>query len=236
MLKLKSKSAPRDLCDRDFYEQACSYFYYHAEQRTTMINYFIAVFGACIALYGSLIAKYPFASVLISVFLCLISVLFCSMDVRNRFDVKQSQSVIAQIEKDYQKNRLQGDAQAVYGVFSNEDNLFCYYGLEKRLSKDHKEYRKFRRIQKRIKLLEFFKLHKKAETLQTKFNHMVKNYLGDANLISYDEFVESMNHPGIMSLSRSIKWMYYLCITMSACGVVFALYMAGIIDLSKLLG
>ena len=32
----------KNLTDADFYQQACSYFYYHAEQRTTMINYFIA--------------------------------------------------------------------------------------------------------------------------------------------------------------------------------------------------
>ena len=43
------------LTDRDFYEQACEYFYYHAGQRTTMINYFIAVFGAFLAVYGALI-------------------------------------------------------------------------------------------------------------------------------------------------------------------------------------
>ena len=58
----KDKIETRDLTDRDFYEQACSYFYYHAEQRTTMINYFIAVFAAGLALYGSLIEKYPTAT------------------------------------------------------------------------------------------------------------------------------------------------------------------------------
>ena len=59
----------KDLSNKDFYEQACSYFYYHAGQRTTMINYFIAAFGAFIALYGALISAYTVASMLIAVFM-----------------------------------------------------------------------------------------------------------------------------------------------------------------------
>ena len=46
----------KNLTDSDFYQQACSYFYYHAEQRTTMINYFVAIFAAAIALYGTLLS------------------------------------------------------------------------------------------------------------------------------------------------------------------------------------
>ena len=83
------------LTDQDFYQQACAYFYYHAEQRTTMINYFIAVFAACIALYGSLLEKYTLASMLIAVFLLVVSVLFFMIDLRNKFDVKESQSGIS---------------------------------------------------------------------------------------------------------------------------------------------
>ena len=70
---LKEKGA---LNDKDFYEQACSYFYYHAGQRTTMINYFIAVFGAFIALYGALISTYTLASMLIAVFMGIVSFIF----------------------------------------------------------------------------------------------------------------------------------------------------------------
>ena len=69
-----------DLTDRDFYQQACAYFYYHAEQRTTMINYFIAVFAACLALYGSLLAKYPLASIFVAGFLLIVSIIFYAID------------------------------------------------------------------------------------------------------------------------------------------------------------
>ena len=121
----------KDLSDKDFYLQACEYFYYHAEQRTTMINYFIAVFAACIALYGSLIDEYSLASTLIAVFLFFVSVLFYCIDLRNRFDVKQSQSVIAQIERDYGVHKpYENGGLYAYGVFSNEDNTFKYYGYK----------------------------------------------------------------------------------------------------------
>lgn len=83
----KNNMETRDLTDKDFYDQACSYFYYHAEQRTTMINYFIAVFAAGLALYGSMLEKYPFASMFVSIFMFVVSLLFHLIDLRNRFDV-----------------------------------------------------------------------------------------------------------------------------------------------------
>ena len=146
------------LTDKDFYEQACQYFYYHAEQRTTMINYFIAVFGAGIALFGNVIGKNAVAGVIISAFLFLISVLFCSIDLRNRFDVKHSQCVITQIEHDYRMDRLKrSNADYVYGVFSNEDNTFRYYGFEHRREECNAEYRKLRKLYKKIKLFKKIK-------------------------------------------------------------------------------
>ena len=83
----KNNMETRDLTDKDFYDQACSYFYYHAEQRTTMINYFIAVFAAGLALYGSMLEKYPFASMFVAIFMFVVSLLFHLIDLRNRFDV-----------------------------------------------------------------------------------------------------------------------------------------------------
>lgn len=41
------------LTQKDLYDKAYAYFEYHAGQRMNMLNYFIAVFGACVALYGS---------------------------------------------------------------------------------------------------------------------------------------------------------------------------------------
>ena len=52
----------RTLTDSDFYTQACSYFYYHAGQRTTMINFFIAVFGALSAPVPSAQGRLPFVT------------------------------------------------------------------------------------------------------------------------------------------------------------------------------
>lgn len=214
----------KDLTDKDFYQQACSYFYYHAEQRTTMINYFIAVFAACIALYGSLISVYPLASFLIACFLLAVTALFFSIDLRNRFDVKQSQCVITQIERDYKMDLLRGDkAQYVYGVFSNEDNTFKYYGLEKRLSSDNAEYRRLRRLYKEIKRKKKLRWKKrKLEILQKNFDKKVDEFLGDGKTISKDELMSSMASGPILSLSRSIRLMYYLCMGMSACGIIFA--------------
>lgn len=85
--------------EEKFYEQACSYFYYHAEQRTNMINYFTVVFGAGLALYGTLIKEYTVAAAMISLFMACISTLFYLIDQRNKFDVKQSQMVICEFEK-----------------------------------------------------------------------------------------------------------------------------------------
>ena len=55
--------------------------------------------------------------------------------------LKQSQSVIAQIERDYYRDTLKDKNQkSVYGVFSNEDNTFKYYNFEKRHLKENKKY------------------------------------------------------------------------------------------------
>lgn len=236
MIENKIKEETKNLTDKDFYQQACSYFYYHAEQRTTMINYFTAVFGACVALYGSLIATQPLASVLISVFLLIIAFLFYSIDLRNRFDVKQSQCVIAQIERDYRMDLLRHEySDYAYGVFSNEDNTFKYYGLEKRLSKGETEYRKLRRLHKMIKFLKFIRVKKNfILKKENDFQERVKSYLKNEKTISKDEFISSMNSNSILSLSRSIKFMYYLCMIMSIGGIIFGLYMAGAIDVIKI--
>ena len=94
-----TNNSSKTLTDVDFYAQACSYFYYHAGQRTTMINYFIAVYGALIALYGAMLASYTLASVLTAFFMGLVSWIFYMIDIRNKFDVKESQNVIEQIER-----------------------------------------------------------------------------------------------------------------------------------------
>lgn len=214
-----------DLTDKDFYDQACQYFYYHAEQRITMINYFIAVFGAGIALYGNFINENPAAAFIVSAFLLIISALFCSIDFRNKFDVKQSQSVIVQIEHDYGRDRLEGaDARSTYGVFSNEDNTFRYVGREHRKEEENKDYREFRTLYKKIKRLKKKKSNlDKIELLEAELEEKIDAYLLNDSTISKKEFRTSIKEKSIRSLSNSIKYMYYLCIAASIGGMVWAL-------------
>lgn len=219
---MEEKKYIKDLTDRDFYEQACAYFYYHAEQRTTMINYFIAVFAACLALYGSLIKEYPFASLLISGFLFVVARLFYSIDIRNRFDVKHSQSVITQIERDYWMDTLRGgDATHVYGVFSNEDNIFKYYSREKR--RKNKAYKDLRRLHIEKKLKKRLRWDKtKLDALEDKFKKDKAKILKNVETVSDEEFMCSLDSWSITSLSNSIKHLYRLCMGISILGFVFA--------------
>lgn len=214
-----------DLTDKDFYEQACQYFYYHAEQRITMINYFIAVFGAGIALYGNFIDKNPTAAFIVSTFLLIISVLFCSIDFRNKFDVKQSQSVIVQIERDYGRDRLEGaDSRSTYGVFSNEDNTFRYVGREHRNEEANKEYREIRKLYKKIKRLKKKKSNvDKVKMLEAELGEKIDAYLLNDSTISKEDFCTSIKEKSIRSLSNSIKYMYYLCVGASIGGMLWAL-------------
>lgn len=228
-LKKKDNADKHDLTDKDFYQQACEYFYYHAEQRTTMINYFIAVFGAGIALYGNVIGTNPIAGLLISAFLLAISILFCSIDLRNKFDVKHSQSVISQIEHDYGVDLLKNkDSEYVYGVFSNEDSTFKYYGREHRKEDCGEEYKKLRKLYLKIKKLKKHKANKSnIKKLEYQLELDAKAYLNDDKTISYNEFMNSLKERSIRSLSKSIKLMYYLCMGASIGGMLWAAWDAG---------
>lgn len=218
-----------ELTDKDFYEQACQYFYYHAEQRMTMINYYIAVFGAGIALYGNVIEKSPIVAGVIAAFLFVISALFRSIDFRNKFDVKQSQSVIAQIEKDYKRDQLKDGANAAYGVFSNEDNTFRYIGLEHRKEENNAEFRELRELYNKIESLKKKKGDKEEiRSLEDDLERRIDEYLKEDSTISRSEFKKSMGETSIRSLSNSIKLMYNLCMGASVFGIVCALYAAGV--------
>lgn len=212
----KNNIETRNLTDKDFYDQACSYFYYHAEQRTTMINYFIAVFAAGLALYGSMLEKYPFASIFVSMFMFVVSLLFHLIDLRNRFDVKQSQCVIAQIEHDYSVDILRtSDDKYVYGVFSNEDNTFKHYGFSKR--RKNKEYKKVR---------EAYRLWQEDllnETLKDKYYKERDKFLGKVKKVSSEELEMSFDAKPVITLSWSIKALYYVCMFISIVTFVIAI-------------
>lgn len=200
----------KNLTDSDFYSQACSYFYYHAEQRTTMINFYIAVFAACIALYGALLETFTIASLLVSVFLLIVSILFFLIDLRNKFDVKQSQSVICQIEKDYGKDEVLD--KTAYGVFNNEDNTFLFYKAKFR--KNDKEYKE---------LLKLYKSSKKHPLKSKELEEKLNAYCANKNCVSVETVRESLKHSPIVSLSNCIKALYLVCSAISVLAFGFAL-------------
>ncbi|MBR5314960.1 MAG: hypothetical protein IKU45_06075 [Clostridia bacterium] len=191
-----------NITEKDLYKQACGYFYYHAEQRTNMINYFIAVFGASVALYGALLGEYAPASAFIGAFMFVVSFLFYNIDLRNRFDVKHSQSVICQMEKDIGADIRKEGADCPYGVFSNEDDVFAFYGISaRRKNKIYKEL-------------------KQNQYDSAKFEELIAKYKDELN-ISEKELRASINSRGIVSLSQSIKMLYYVCMGISV--LAFAL-------------
>ena len=220
------KNERNDLTDKDFYQQACAYFYYHAEQRTTMINFFIAVFAACIALYGSLLSEYPVASMLIAVFLFIVSLLFYFIDRRNRFDVKQSQNVIGQIERFYGIDKPLGDKQYAFGVFSNEDNVFKYYNLKCRKKEQNAEYRAIVKLYKKTERLKnrLGSGNSRVRALDDELTRRIDALAAADDSISRFELVNSIKSGSVISLSFSIKMLYYVCIIISLLAVILGLF------------
>ncbi len=200
----------KDLSTKDFYDQACSYFYYHAGQRTTMINYFIAAFGAFIALYGALISTYTVASMLIAVFMGIVSAIFFMIDLRNKFDVKKSENVIRQIERDYGVDKPIGDYP--YGVFSNETNIYKYYNLSHRLSGS--DYSKLLRLNKRVN---------KGRANEADLDAEISKFVTRDPTVSFAEVKQSLNQGSIIPLSLCIKLLYVLCMIVSVLAFAFAL-------------
>lgn len=202
------------LSDKDFYEQAYAYFTYHAGQRTAMINFYIAVFGASIALYGSLLEKCPPASIMIGVFSCVVTILFYKIDIRNRFDVKMSQSVICQFEQDYGLDRPAPDGNYAGGVFSNEDHNFKYYTPEGRDSQLYKSLRK-----------EYLQAKKSGKIPQALMARIQAFADADGH-ISAAALISSFSSAPIPHLSSLIKWLYYTCGVISIASTVLAVLVA----------
>lgn len=190
--------------DKEFYDKAFSYFTYHAEQRTTMINFFIAVFGACVALYGSLLMEIPIACVLISAFLLIISILFYLIDIRNKLDVKQSQSVICAFEEKY--NVSSSKEHAAFGVFSNEDNVFSVY--DSAFRRTNTDYKNLRRSRKKLS----------EQELDQKINEFLEKY----PTLNEKDVKSSLFNPAVPHLSSCIKFLYGICMAISVIGLISA--------------
>ncbi len=190
--------------DKDFYDKAFSYFTYHAEQRTTMINFFIAVFGACVALYGSLIMQAPIACILISAFLLVVSIIFYFIDIRNKLDVKQSQSVLCAFEEKY--NVTSSKEHAAFGVFSNEENLFSVY--DKKFRKTNPDYVRLKRNIKKFS--------------QTELDEEIKKFIENHQNLNPNDVKASLHQSAVPHLSSCIKFLYFICIGISIMGFIAA--------------
>lgn len=201
----------KNLSDSDFYAQACAYFYYHAEQRTTMINYFVAIFAACLALYGTLLAEYSWVSALVAAFMTIVSVVFYFIDLRNRFDVKESQNVIEQIERDYEMDKVH--EHYAYGVFSNEANVYKCYGCTQRRG----SFNDLRRE---------YKKHKRGKLTAAKFEAAKAAFLEKNKGVSEYELMKSLESNSLISLSFCIKILYFICMFISASSVALAIILA----------
>ena len=202
----------------EFYEQAYAYFTYHAGQRTALINFYIAVFGASIALYGSLLEKCPPASIMIGIFSCVVTVLFYKMDIRNRFDVKMSQSVICQFEQDNGVNRPAEGAKYTYGVFSNEDHNFKYYDPDGRRNDVYKKLQK--------DYLKAIKRCKSVDNLPKELMQRIEAYSANDANISTAALIDSFKSKTIPHLSELIKRLYYVCGIISVAATVLAFLVA----------
>ena len=201
----------KNLTDKDFYDNAYNYFSYHAGQRTNMINYFIGVFGAAVALYGALIS-YPVACACISGFMLAVSVLFLMIDIRTKFDIKHSEKVLCQIERDYGVARREEGYP--YGVFSNESNIFTYY--------DHAA-RKAREAEWKA-LKKAYQSYKKGKLSREALETQVVTFMGEEK-IPMKEVLESLEHRPIVHLSTSIAWLYWTCIFVSVVALGVAVYL-----------
>lgn len=202
----------KNLTDSDFYTQACSYFYYHAEQRTTMINYFVAIFAASIALYGTLLSEYTWVSALVAIFMTIIAIIFYFIDLRNRFDVKESQNVIEQIERDYGMDKV--NDKYSYGVFSNEANVYKCYGYTQRSTGSYKKLRKA------------YKKYQRNHIALEAFNEVKAEYLSDNKNVSDYELMKSLKSGSIISLSYCIKILYFVCIFIGTSAGIIAILLA----------
>jgi hypothetical protein len=81
------------------YEYAWSWFAYHAEQRTSMFNYFLAAASLLAAGYAASIYEHPKAAIAIGVVGALVSISFVLIDKRNDALVRRGERVLRAIER-----------------------------------------------------------------------------------------------------------------------------------------
>ena len=145
----------------------------------------------------------PLASALIGLFLCFITVLFHKIDIRNQFDVKQSQYVLTQFERDHTADTPSGDQINALGVFSNEENIFELYDSKFRKSKAY---------------LAFLDQYNRADDKNTVLTTYAKEFK-----VSAKELKASLKKSTIPHLSSCIKVLYTSCMMAGILGAVAAI-------------
>jgi hypothetical protein len=81
------------------YEYAWNWFAYHAGQRTSMFNYFLAAASLLAAGYGAAIDSHPSVAATISAVGMLVSISFVLIDKRNDALVRRGERVLRAIER-----------------------------------------------------------------------------------------------------------------------------------------
>lgn len=96
-------------------EHAWKYFILHSTQRMTLFNYFLFIMAALGAGLGATLQasnKLAYMGVFLSFFVIIVSIVFWKLDQRTSFLIKQSESVLIELEV------RSGDG---IGIFSNEE-------------------------------------------------------------------------------------------------------------------
>jgi hypothetical protein len=81
------------------YGYAWNWFSYHAEQRTSMFNYFLAAASLLAAGYSATIYEHPPVAVAIGILGTLVSISFVLIDTRNDALVRRGERVLRAIER-----------------------------------------------------------------------------------------------------------------------------------------
>ena len=148
----------------------------------------------------------------ISGFMLAVSVLFLLIDIRTKFDIKHSEKVLCQFEKNYGVDRAGLDYPL--GAFSNESNIFQYfdYGYRKERGEDWKN----------LKIA--YKEFKKGKLTRMEMDEKIIAFMGD-DPIPVKEVYAALQELPIAHLSTSITWLYRICIAVSVIAFFFAIYL-----------
>ena len=94
-----TESAEQETMNDFQYEYAWNWFAYHAEQRTSMFNYFLAAASLLAAGYAASIYEHPQAAIAIGLVGMLVSISFVLIDKRNDALVRRGERVLRAIER-----------------------------------------------------------------------------------------------------------------------------------------